>query len=114
VRGVAATLAAAALVTPAAAATRPSVIAQAKTAVQRQDAVDEAHHVIPFKRGTKFTIACAIRAQIVVCNEHAGPERCTNGQPWILLSDSFPIIRGTVGRSLTFGLIMTKEYCGAQ
>jgi hypothetical protein len=114
VRGLAATLAAAALVAPAAAAAQPSLMAQAKAAMQRKDAVEEAYGAIPFELGTKFTIACSVRGQLVVCDEHAGPERCTNGDPWLLLSDSFKIIGGTIGRPMTFALIQTDEYCGGR
>jgi hypothetical protein len=114
VRGLAATVAAVALVAPAVAAAQPSLIAQAQAAMQRKDAVEEAYGAIPFKLGTKFTIACTVRGLFVACDEHAGPERCSNGSPWILLSDSFPIIGRTIGRPMSFALIVTSEYCGGQ
>jgi hypothetical protein len=110
VRGLAATVAAAALVAPAAAAAGPSLIAQAKAAVQRQNALDEARHIIPFKRGTKFTITCAIKGDNVLCKEHAGPEQCINGRPWILLSDEFVIVGHQI-RGGTLGLVLTYNYC---
>ena len=109
--GFAACLAAAAVVAPAEAAATPTLIAQAKAGMQREDVTAEAHHTIPFKSGTKFTIACAFRRQDLLCTEHAGPERCINGRPWILLSDLFPVIKGRVGQSLTFGLTVTSNYC---
>jgi hypothetical protein len=108
----AATLAAAAVVAPAPAIAQSSLIAQAKAAMQRKDAVEEAYGAIPFELGTKFTIACTVRGKVVACNEHAGPERCTNGDPWTLLSDSFKIIGGTIGPPTSFALIQTDEYCG--
>ena len=111
VGGVAAFLAAAAVVAPAEATPAPTLIAQAKAGMQREDARAEAHHTIPFKSGTKFTIACAFQRQDLLCTEHAGPERCINGRPWILLSDLFPVIKGRVGQSLTFGLTVTSNYC---
>jgi hypothetical protein len=110
--GLAACLAAAAVVAPAEAATTPTLIAQAKAGMQREDATAEAHHTIPFKSGTKFTIGCGFHGQnVVLCTEHAGPERCINGRPWVLLSDLFPVIKGRVGQSLTFGLTVTSNYC---
>jgi hypothetical protein len=112
VRSLAATLAVAALAAPVAAAATPSLTAQGVAAVQRENAFDEAHHVIPFKRGTKFTIACAVKGQDVLCREHAGPERCINGRPWILLTEEFPILGHKIGRTLLpFGLQQTDEYC---
>jgi hypothetical protein len=114
VPGLVAALAAAALVAPTAAAAQSSVIAQAKAAMQRKDAVEEAYGAIPFKMGTKFTIACTDRGQFVVCNEHAGPERCTNGDPWLLLSDSFRVTGDTIGAPMSFRLIETDEYCGGE
>jgi hypothetical protein len=114
VPGLVAALTVAALVAPTAATAQSSLIAQAKAAMQRKDAVEEAYGAIPFKMGTKFTIACTDRGQFVVCNEHAGPERCTNGDPWLLLSDSFRIIGDTIGPSMSFRLIQTDEYCGGE
>jgi hypothetical protein len=114
VPGLAATLAAAALVAAAPAAAQPSLIAQAKAAMQRKDAVEEAYGAIPFQMGTKFTITCTVRGQFVLCNEHAGQEQCTNGDPWILLSDSFKILGGTIGRPTAFALLQTDEYCGGE
>ena len=110
-RGLAAGLVAAAVVAPAEAATTPTLIAQAKAGMQREDATAEAHHTIPFKSGTKFTIACAFQRQDILCTEHAGPERCINGRPWVLLSDLFAVIKARVGQSLTFGLTVTSNYC---
>ena len=120
VRGLAASLAAAAFVSPAAsafvspaaAATKASILAQAAAAVKQTDATEEAHKTIPFKRGTNFAIACGVRsADEVLCTEHSGPERCVNSKPWILLSDEFPIIKGKLGESLTYGLTWTYIYC---
>ena len=111
VRGLAAGLVAAAVVAPAEAATTPTLLAQAKAGMQREDATAEAHHTIPFKSGTKFTIACAFQRQDILCTEHAGPERCINGRPWVLLSDLFAVIKARVGQSLTFGLTVTSNYC---
>jgi hypothetical protein len=111
VRGLAAALAAAALIAPASAAAKPSLIAQAKTAMQRENAVEESHHEIPFKRGTKFTIACGVKGQDILCQEHAGPEQCVNGRPWVRLSGIFPIIGDRIGSSLTIALVQTDEYC---
>jgi hypothetical protein len=111
-RGLAAGLVAAALVAPAEAAAKPTLIAQATAGMQREDVAAEAHHTIPFKSGTKFTIACGFHGQnIILCSEHAGLERCSNGRPWVLLSDLFPVIKGRVGQSLTFGLTVTSNYC---
>jgi hypothetical protein len=112
VGGLAACLAAAAFVAPAGAAATPTLIAQAKAGMQREDVTAEAHHTIPFKSGTKFTIACGFHGRnVLLCTEHAGPEQCINGRPWVLLSDLFPVIKGRVGRSLTFGLTVTSNYC---
>jgi hypothetical protein len=113
VRGLAAGLTAFALVAPATAAAGPSLIAQARTNMQRETAFDEAHHILSFKRGTKFMIACSVRGQNVLCTEHTGSERCVGGRPWLLLSDIFPIIHGRVGQSLAFGLTITSNYCRA-
>ena len=114
VRGLAAILAAAALVAPAAAVAMPSLIVQAKAAMRRLDAVEEAYGAIPFMMGTKFTIACTVRGRAITCQEHGGPEQCTNSSPGILLSDSFPIMGATIGRPMSFALIVTSEYCGGQ
>jgi hypothetical protein len=119
VRGFAASLAAATFVAPAAfpfvyqaeAATTATLLAQAKVAVQQTDAVEEAHRTIPFKKGTSFTIACGVRGTNVLCTEHSGPERCVNDKPWIMLTDEFPILKGKLGESLTFGLRWTYIYC---
>jgi hypothetical protein len=111
VGALAASLAAAALAVPAEAATKPALIAQAVAGVQRTDVIEEAHHTIPFKSGTKFTITCGFQGENILCNEHAGPEQCVKGRPWILLSDLFPVIKGRVGESLTFGLTVTSHYC---
>ena len=119
VRGLAASLAAATLVSPAAfafvspaaAATKASLFAQAVAAMHQTDATEEAHNTIPFKRGTKFTVACAVRGTNVLCTEHSGPERCVSSKPWILLTDVFPIIKGRLGESLTYGLSWTYLYC---
>jgi hypothetical protein len=111
VRGIVAILAAAALVAPAAAGAKPSLLAQAKAAVRQTNAQEETHHLIPFKRNTKFTITCRYQGTNVLCMEHAGPERCVNGKPWISLSDLFPIIKGRLGESLTYGLTLTTVYC---
>jgi hypothetical protein len=119
VRGLAASLAATAVVapalfafvSPAAAATNASLLAQAKVAMQQTDAIEEAHRTIPFKKGTSFTIACGVRGTNVLCTEHSGPERCVNNKPWIMLTDEFPIIKGKLGESLTFGLTWTYIYC---
>jgi hypothetical protein len=111
--GLAASLAAAALVATAEAATKPALIAQAKAGMQRSDVTAEAHHTIPFKSGTKFTIACGFQGQNILCTEHAGPERCIKGRPWVLISDLFPVIKGRVGESLTYGLLVTSNYCHA-
>jgi hypothetical protein len=111
VRGLAAGLAAAAVVAPAVAAAKPTLIAQAAAGMQREDVAAEAHHTIPFKSGTRFTIACGFRGQNILCTEHAGPTRCIKGRPWIMLSDLFPVINGRVGLSLTFGLTVTSNYC---
>jgi hypothetical protein len=112
--GLAASLAAAALVAPAQATTKPALIAQAKAGMQRSNVTAEAHHAIPFKSGTKFTIACGFRGQNILCTEHAGPERCIKGRPWVLISDLFPVIHGRVGESLTYGLLtVTSNYCKA-
>ncbi len=119
VRGLAASLAAAVIlapaaavfVSPAAAATNSSLLVQAKAAVLQTDATEEAHKTIPFKRGTKFTVACGVRGTNVLCTEHSGPERCVNNHPWIQLTDVFPIIKGRLGESLTYGLSWTYLYC---
>jgi hypothetical protein len=119
VRGLAAGLAAAAfvapaataLVSPAAAATKPSLLVQAAAAVVQTDAKEEADHTIPFKKGTKFAITCTARGTNIACSEHSGPERCVNKQPWILLTDVFPVINGRLGESLTYGLTWTYLYC---
>ena len=119
VRGLAATLAAAAVVSPAvafvspaAAATKSSLLAQGKAAMLQTNATEESHHTIPFKRGTNFTIACALQGtNVVLCREHSGPERCVGSRPWILLTDLFPIIHGRLGESLTAGLTWTYDYC---
>jgi hypothetical protein len=101
------------LVIPVAATARPSLVAQARAAVQKANATEEAQHTIPFKRGTNFTIACSLRDQNhnVLCKEHAGSEACIKNQPWILLSDDFPIINGRLGSSTTIGLDSTYTYC---
>jgi len=100
-----------AFVSPAAAATSQSLLVQAKAAVQQTDATEEAHKTIPFKRGTNFTITCGVRGTNVLCTEHSGPERCVNNKPWIMLTDEFPIIKGKLGESLTYGLTWTYIYC---
>ena len=112
-RGIAAGLAAAALVAPAAAGAKPSLVAQAKATMQRQDTRGEARHKIPFKRGTNFTIACRVRGQYILCREHAGPGRCTSGRPWVALSESWPIVHGRLGLSTSNGLTVTLVYCPA-
>jgi hypothetical protein len=109
----AASLAAATLVSPAAAATKPVLLAQAKAGVQQTNTIEEKHHTIPFKSGTKFTISCAFQGDDILCTEHTGPEQCVKGRPWSLLSDVFPVIKGRVGESLTFGLTVTTHYCTA-
>jgi hypothetical protein len=109
----AASLATATLVAPAAAATKPALLAQAKAGVQQTNAIEEKHHTIPFKSGTKFTISCGFQGEDILCTEHAGPEQCVKGRPWSLLSDLFPVIKGRVGESLTFGLTVTTNYCKA-
>jgi hypothetical protein len=106
-----ASLAAAALVVPAEAASKPALLAQAKAGMQREDVTAEAHHTIPFKPGTKFTIACGFRGQDILCTEHVGPEQCVKGKPWILVSDLFAVIKGRVGESVTVGLSVTSDYC---
>jgi hypothetical protein len=105
--------AAAALVVPVAATAQPSLVAQAKAAVQKANASEEALHTIPFKRGTSFTITCAIvdQGHNVLCTEHAGPQTCVKNQPWISLSDDFPIIKGRLGSSTIIGLDLTYTYC---
>jgi hypothetical protein len=105
------TLATAACVVPATAGASPSLLAQAKTAMQQTNTQEETHHLIPFKRGTKFTITCATRGTNILCSEHSGPEKCVKGKPWILLSDLFPVIKGRLGQSLTYGLTRSDEYC---
>jgi hypothetical protein len=104
---------AAALVLPVVATAQPSLLAQAKTAVQKANASEEAHHTIPFKRGTDFAITCSIadRHHNVLCTEHAGPEACIKNQPWISLSDDFPIIDGRLGSSTIIELDLTYTYC---
>lgn len=109
--GLAAVLAATAFVVPAQATTNAALFAQAKAGMQREDATAEAHHTIPFKSGTKFTISCGFHGRNILCTEHAGPQRCVNGKPWVMLTDLFPVINGRVGQSLTFGLTVTSNYC---
>ncbi len=111
VGALAVSLSAAALVVPAAAATKSALLAQAAAGVQKTNVLEEARHLIPFKSGTKFTITCAFQGDDIRCTEHAGPEQCVKGKPWILLSDLFPVIHGRVGESLTFGLTVTTNYC---
>jgi len=109
----AASLAAAAFVVPAEAATKPALLAEAKAGVQKTDVIEEKNHTIPFKSGTKFMITCGFQGENILCTEHAGPEQCVKGRPWILLSDLFPVIKGRVGESLTFGVTVTTNYCKA-
>jgi hypothetical protein len=109
--GLAAALAAAALTTSAEATSNSALFAQAKAGMQREDAAAEKHHTIPFKSGTKFTINCGFKGVNILCTEHAGPEKCVKGKPWILLSDLFPVIKGRVGESLTYDLTWTAHYC---
>jgi hypothetical protein len=111
VGSLAATIAAAALVTPAQAASKAALLAQAKAGMVREDASAEKHHTIPFKAGTKFTISCRFQGVNILCTEHSGPEQCVKGKPWILLSDLFPVINGKVGESLTYDLTWTAHYC---
>jgi hypothetical protein len=110
-RLLAAGVVAALLLVPATAVAKLSLIAQAQRNVRVETASDEAHGIIPFKRGTKFTIKCAFDGKNILCREHSGPERCIDGRPWILLSDIFPIIHGRVGESLNYGLVPTDNYC---
>jgi hypothetical protein len=104
-------VAAALLLVPATAGAELSLIGQAQRNVRIETAFDESHGIIPFKHGTKFTIACSFDGKNIRCTEHSGPERCINGRPWILLIDIFPIIKGHVGESLNYGLVQTDNYC---
>jgi hypothetical protein len=104
-------MALAVFVSPAAAASRQSLLATAKVAMRQTNAQEEKRHLIAFKPGTTFTITCNFRGQNVLCTEHAGPERCVNGKPWTLFSDLFPVIHGRLGESLTYGLTPTNIYC---
>ena len=80
--------------------------------MQKETAFDESHHIVDFKRGTKFVIDCGFEKDgNIHCNEYTGPQRCVNGKPWILLSDIFPVIHGKVGQSLEYGLTITDNYC---
>jgi hypothetical protein len=109
---VAGVLAATALVAPAGATTKPALLAEAVAGMQQTNALEETRKTIPFKPGTKFTITCAFQNKADIrCNEHAGPEQCSKGKPWDLLSDVFPVIHGRVGKSLTLGLVVTSTYC---
>jgi hypothetical protein len=97
---------------PATATSKPALIAQAKVIMQKETAIDEKDRIIPYKAGTKFVITCAFGPDgNIHCSEHAGPERCVNGRPWIVLSDIFPVIKGRVGESLAYGLVPTDNYC---
>jgi len=107
----AASLAVIALAAPAAAQAVPSLLNQGKTAMQQANAQEEKQHLIPFKAGTKFTITCKHQGTNILCSEHAGQERCVKGRPWLLLSDLFPVIKGRIGQSLTYGLLRTSVYC---
>lgn len=97
----------------AGATAKPVLISQAKASMRTENTFDEAHHIIPFKKGTVFTIACNFKGKNILCREHHGAERCVKGQPWLLLSDIFPIIKGRVGASLAYGLTETSHYCKA-
>lgn len=80
--------------------------------MQRETVAAEKHHTIPFKSGTKFTVNCALKGSTaILCSEHAGPEKCVNGKPWILVSDLFAVIKGKVGQSITVGLSVTSVSC---
>jgi hypothetical protein len=110
--GLAACIAMAAFTAPATATSKQTLIGQAKVIMGKETAADEAHHIIPYKAGTKFVVACAFGPDgNIHCNEHAGPERCVKGRPWITLSDIFPVIDGSVGQSLAYGLVPTDNYC---
>ncbi|HEY1777872.1 MAG TPA: hypothetical protein VGG41_17085 [Solirubrobacteraceae bacterium] len=112
ISGLAATIAAAALLLPVAAGAQDSLIAQATAGMRVATASEEKLRIIPFKVGTKFTISCArLGSSEIKCTEHSGPERCVNGKPWALLTDIFPIIKNKVGKSLSYGLVYTAEYC---
>jgi hypothetical protein len=102
----------AAVVTPAQAASKQKLVAQAKVTMQKENAAAEKRHQIPFKPGTKFTITCAIRYGVdILCSEHVGAEKCVKGQPWVLITDLFPILHGRLGESLNERLSPTLNYC---
>lgn len=110
--GLAACVGAIAFAAPAGATSKPALIAQAKVVLAQETTFDETHGIIPFKKGTKFVVACSFGPDgNIHCTEHAGPERCVNGKPWLLLSDIFPVIHGRVGGSLAYGLVPTDNYC---
>ncbi len=110
--GLVACIATMAFAAPAGATSKPALIAQAKVAMQKETASDEADRIIPYKAGTKFLITCAFGPDgNIHCNEHSGPEKCVKGKPWLLLSDIFPIVNGRVGESLDYGLVPTSNYC---
>lgn len=98
----------------AGATSKPKLIAEAKARMRSETAYDEAHHIIHFKKGAKFTVTCAFQGRNILCREHHGPERCINGHPWVLLSDEFPVIKGRVGLSLEYGLSESDIYCRGQ
>jgi len=105
-------IAVATVVAPAQAASKQALVAQAKVTVQKEDVTAEKNHSIPFKPGTKFTITCGLRFGVdILCTEHAGPETCVKGRPWLLISDLFPILHGRLGTSLTERLTPTLNYC---
>ena len=112
-RAAAASLTTVALVAPATAAAKESLLSQAKASMAVETASDESHHIIPFRAGTKFTVSCGFRGVNIACSEHTGAEKCVGGRPWYLLSDIFPVIDGKVGESLAYGLTVTSNYCRA-
>jgi hypothetical protein len=111
---VAASVAALALVVPAAATatSKSKLIAEAKLSMRVETKSYETNHLIPYKRSTSFVLSCGtISGHRILCREHHGPKRCVNGKPWTQLSDIFPVIKGTVGLSLDGGLTTSSVYC---